>query len=901
MAYIDWWNRTGPITMGERFGLNEISTARKTLSPTNSHTAGLSESFPGTFTSYQDAVYDGFQGTREEWLQQQSIPQIDRPLTGAAGGRVDMKPGGLVEPGVTHYATESFSYPEMAKKLGMKLSTLYGLNKNRTDIVKKLEKYFTIKTKTGPKASGDPVTFTLKKGFKLDNAIKDVQALMGRTPVHATPEMNLFVSQEVSKANAGEKFVTGDEILEKVHKKFKTELKSQIGTYPVLENLDTRAEKADQVLRNMLMEEKPLNGFWQDVAAERTGMNRLYFRRMLEQKQYNKKFPFAQNVPTYEVLRNQGADFISGRGNQGIPKTRGAYDFIKKLSFSDQLAKALEIQKGLPVLNQVGSRANTPKNKTMQFAFRNWAQNKGEGDIKLFDKKGDKITFEYGKVYNAQDLSFKYKGNMFSLRDRSYKVNNISDPTVLKTYFPVVEKITNEMNNFGQKKIANPFKKPFVMDKVTYKQGDKIMAKDLVKKIQVDGYGYKPSYGTLAVLHGSKGVKGEPFTNLIMNTSDINLAETSLYNSLEGNNISRKDYNKTIKDLRAMFTGTTGPQYQQSIIDRLGTQVKEIEKYTGKGKPLEIEKLLQIIKNLPSKEIEKIGEVIGCGRKKAKAEGGRIGFGVGSGSMLACIDAKFEKDPKSFLKRTAGIASAGLDKLWKYAAPYWFPSVIAATGRLEAFKDPTKPEMWWDIMLASDAVKRWGLDKVTLSQLKNASWLKKADIIGKLLLKFPGDKILTQAAKVAKPLIVATETLSAVKGIKTELDLVKEYALKNNIPYEDAKLAYYASAAALEPRWEGDKSFKSWASSKLIGGSTVYATAWQKRNDPEFQQIGKNVFQYIKENKPEPVEEEVTEKVEIPSGLDWALNVEAQMKKKEPQEHAALDSFAMGGIASLIK
>jgi len=40
MAYIDWWNRTGPITMGERFGLNEISTARKTLSPTKSYTEG---------------------------------------------------------------------------------------------------------------------------------------------------------------------------------------------------------------------------------------------------------------------------------------------------------------------------------------------------------------------------------------------------------------------------------------------------------------------------------------------------------------------------------------------------------------------------------------------------------------------------------------------------------------------------------------------------------------------------------------------------------------------------------------------------------------------------------------------------------------------------------------------
>jgi len=49
MAYIDWWNRTGPVTLGERFGLNE-------------------------------------------------------------GGRINMKPGGIVEPGVTHYGTKKSPY-----------------------------------------------------------------------------------------------------------------------------------------------------------------------------------------------------------------------------------------------------------------------------------------------------------------------------------------------------------------------------------------------------------------------------------------------------------------------------------------------------------------------------------------------------------------------------------------------------------------------------------------------------------------------------------------------------------------------------------------------------------------------------------------------------------------------
>ena len=66
--------------------------------------AGLSDVFPGTFTSYNDAVHGGFQGTMEEWLQQQSIPQTERPFTGKTGGRVyDTRKyfnrGQLVQPG----------------------------------------------------------------------------------------------------------------------------------------------------------------------------------------------------------------------------------------------------------------------------------------------------------------------------------------------------------------------------------------------------------------------------------------------------------------------------------------------------------------------------------------------------------------------------------------------------------------------------------------------------------------------------------------------------------------------------------------------------------------------------------------------------------------------------------
>jgi len=101
------------------------------------------------------------------------------------------------------------------------------------------------------------------------------------------------------------------------------------------------------------------------------------------------------------------------------------------------------------------------------------------------------------------------------------------------------------------------------------------------------------------------------------------------------------------------------------------------------------------IKILPYKEQVEIAKANNCpipiGKKAA---GGRIGFGEGTGSMLACIDAKFKENPRGFFKKLTGVASGGLDKLWFYAAPYWFPPVIVATGRLESFKHPTEPEMW---------------------------------------------------------------------------------------------------------------------------------------------------------------------------------------------------------------
>ena len=142
MAYIEWWNRTGPSTLGERFGLNEISTRAKTLSPTKSY--------------------------------------VD-------GGRIDMKPGGIVEPGVEHYAVltdaeKAANVKAWEKNTGLKFKDIEDKHKSN-------------KIKSG-KTKGTAATAALQgsleksvwlKDYTYDALLKDLQA--GKTKSQIANEL----------------------------------------------------------------------------------------------------------------------------------------------------------------------------------------------------------------------------------------------------------------------------------------------------------------------------------------------------------------------------------------------------------------------------------------------------------------------------------------------------------------------------------------------------------------------------------------------------------------------------------------------------------------------------------------------------------------------------------------
>ena len=102
MAYIEWWNRSGPATLGERFGLNGIKRV------------ALAKGTPGGWYGDWKLNYED-QMSFEEYKQDLDIDKNPTWLEKAEGGRINKKPGGIVEPGVMHYGRKDFNEKELLK------------------------------------------------------------------------------------------------------------------------------------------------------------------------------------------------------------------------------------------------------------------------------------------------------------------------------------------------------------------------------------------------------------------------------------------------------------------------------------------------------------------------------------------------------------------------------------------------------------------------------------------------------------------------------------------------------------------------------------------------------------------------------------------------------------------
>jgi len=363
-------------------------------------------------------------------------------------------------------------------------------------------------------------------------------------------KVNNYLKKIIPELNAGEKYVTKEQVSAMVEKKFnikpkyKTIASSEKGfpsdkklytkkvnqfepkSYPVMRNLDSVETKIENTLKNMLIENKPLNNFWYKALQERTGLN--------ERTIYDR----INDSPTYRVIKDQGALSLKDRFNKS-----NTHKFLKNLSFSGQLTQALEMEKGMPRFTGMGKLAGgnyalSPKFKAMEFAKRNWHANRGKGLIKFFDKNGKRIDWAYGVELPYKDVSFSYGG-------KRHNIEKLNDVQYLKKHFPNVYETQTAINNLRTTEIDDPLKK-----------GKKITLEDLVKRNQVNTYKWGAGTSTFDILHGKKGVTGDPFTNLNFNTRDVNQLEMGINQS---KTLSQTQKNNLIKSINKL-AGSGDPE-----------------------------------------------------------------------------------------------------------------------------------------------------------------------------------------------------------------------------------------------------------------------------------------------------------------------------------------------------
>ena len=456
-------------------------------------------------------------------------------------------------------------------------------------------------------------------------------------------DVTKFTTKEVAKANAGEKYTSIEDIKKKVLKKFKLTSFPNFKSdgYPVLKELDSYPEKVDKVLKNMLMENKSVTKNWASVVMDRAGIRDTgNFRTILK----------SGLVPTYEVIKDQGADYIRVNYGREFPKA------FYSLPFSEQLTYAMEMQEGRPVFtnlpNKYGSR---PDHKIMAFAKRSWNTTKGEGPVKFFNKKtGELIPWNFGTKLPFDKVAFSYEGKLHSYDD-------IKDIGYMKKYFPETYDTVINLKKLKNKSVDNPF------------GGGKIKVQDLAKKIQVEGYNWSPKMvSVIDILHGPEGVAAKPFTDLSYNTRDINQLMAGIEQRTRAGMFTQKQGASFLSQLTKAL-----PSTEEDILKRQFTLAEKLKKGTMFNYKDMSSTVRGLFEQVDKPTILQIRRAVGCDN----ADGGRIELQAG-GDLLACPTKKFQNDPVGFTNKVNQITepTSGITKFTNAALGFLRSPGLARFG-----------------------------------------------------------------------------------------------------------------------------------------------------------------------------------------------------------------------------
>ena len=380
--------------------------------------------------------------------------------------------------------------------------------------------------------------------------------------------------------------------------------------YDILSTLESQDEKINKVFDSLLTSDQPVNfsfyealpkdrrgetvaNPWRSEIAGRTGIEQAKIKRVL-----NKNKDYLTNKIFF--------DYIS--------KSKLGTAELKDLPLNFQIEYAKEAVKGRPRFTGLDGQTNLtrdPNYKIMEFARRSWDNTKGKGQIKFFDKNGKPIEWKYGTTLPYKDVSFSYKGKNFGL-------NDLKQPGFSKKFFPEVVAKQEAINNLLVEEVYNPIRKKTT----SFKQ--------LANDVQVKGYGWEKRAGVMDILHGEKGVTGEPFTNLRYNSRDINLLENGLYSSFKAGKISEANYKLALNNLNKVFDEASPEEVSTLIKNRINTQAGKIvdndfygfDKFKDKTMTTPEGKLDQ--KNVPESESKKIAQNLRKAGFKCKFDKGGL-------------------------------------------------------------------------------------------------------------------------------------------------------------------------------------------------------------------------------------------------------------------------------------
>ena len=581
-----------------------------------------------------------------------------------------------------------------------------------------------------------------------------------------------LLQKEIAKANSKDVFVNSNKISFAVEDKLKLKPKyaqgrrvpafvsskgGPAGAYPILLELDSAQDKVDKVLRDLLLEEDPLKDRLVEVVKKRTKVGDI--RTTLR---------FMRATPTFAAIADEGGELLV--------KANNMVDYQGQ-NLTEQLETALDKRLNQPVYTGLGgikSRFYSPAYVTMKFAKESWNRNQGQGAVQFFDSKGDPITWQRGLKLPLRKVSFSYDGNM-------HKYSDLNKKDYIKKFFPEVYDRTLAINNLKSKKIDNP-----------YKPGSQITVRDLVKKNQIDAYNWSPRFPTLDILHGPKGIKDEPFTNLRYNTKDINQLEAGLFNQLRSGKISKSQYNRSFKSLMTALPGE-----DTDIIQRQIGIADKIKKGTMFGYKDMSGSVRGLFEQFDKPTILQIRRAVGCDN----ADGGRIELQAG-GDLLACPAKKFQNDPVGFTNKVNQITepTSGITKFTNAAlgflkgpGPKTFgigAGVGAAIGLVKAFRndDPTT------YLSNEDQQKSMLVDMATQPVSLN---IERPAILDYQLPALGG----TLAASTA---LAAPSTIKASKSRALGIERKPKGAIKTGLRVLGRGLGVAASPALLAPFALGD-------------------------------------------------------------------------------------------------